>query len=322
MADIDNSADALRAVLGSKIVSYQAIFAKAFGSVPAAVFLSQGFFWQENAQHKDLKTIEGKSFFDKTIAEWYDATGITEEQQKTARELLRGMNILLECRVGVPARLHYHIDFSALVAVIYRYKETGRPVAVDNRSKKREITRASSGKFRRLEAVNSGDIIESIENLESIDIKKEKKRAQTGEANRLIDEFFDLKTEEPKSPPVAPAPPQVADPIEYATDIAVRYVQANLANYKNWHDIRFVKMPETPQAMRTDIEDFFVYWQRKQPETGGAYQQPEKWFIQNYRTWIGTGKRLKAQHPANAPRSTAQPTSSKQVRRPGGINDF
>lgn len=165
--------------------------------------------------------------------------------------------------------------------------------------------------------------VKSDKEIEESDIEeKEKKRAQLEEANRLIDEFFDLKTEEPKSPPVAPAPPQVADPIEYATDIAVRYVQANLANYKNWHDIRFVKMPETPQAMRTDIEDFFVYWQRKQPETGGAYQQPEKWFIQNYRTWIGTGKRLKAQHPANAPRSTAQPTSSKQVRRPGGINDF
>lgn len=306
MADIDNSADALRAVLGSKIVSYQAIFAKAFGSVPAAVFLSQGFFWQENAQHKDLKTIEGKSFFDKTIAEWYDATGITEEQQKTARELLRGMNILLECRVGVPARLHYHIDFSALVAVIYRYKETGRPVAVDNRSKKREITRASSGKFRRLEAVNSGDIIESIENLESIDIKKEKKRAQTGE------EYIAMLEAQNKEIDRAAAAARKSHTLMESIELAEGWIKTNSEELKKW--CALAKYSGTPAELMNDVSKFFSHHRKGKEDIHEVKSNPLRFFQDGFLYWMIDSVKMKntgASKHTPAPAASSIPTKTR-----------
>jgi hypothetical protein len=78
----------LQAVLGSRTISYKAIFAKAIGNVNAAVFLSQGLFWQEEAKYKTNVIIEGKKFFAKTIPEWWDETGLTEDQQRTARAAL------------------------------------------------------------------------------------------------------------------------------------------------------------------------------------------------------------------------------------------
>lgn len=163
--------------------------------------------------------------------------------------------------------------------------------------------------------------VKSDKEIEESDIEeKEKKRAQLEEANRLIDEHFNLKTEEQKSPPVAPAPP--IDTVTAAADVAIRFVQMNLATFQKWHEDQFVKMPETPQAMRTEIEAFFGHWQSIQEETGRSYKDPAAWFMLKYRTWIGGGKRLNAQSAANTQRSTAQPTPSKQVRRAGGINDF
>ncbi|MBL8677361.1 MAG: hypothetical protein JNJ47_08135, partial [Alphaproteobacteria bacterium] len=147
----------LQSIVGSKSVSFHPDFARALGSVPAGLFLSQGFFWQFNAQHIERITIEGKQYFSRTINEWETETALSEEQQKGARAILIKAGILTEKKAGLPARLYYSFDFDTLVAVIYGYKETGKQVSEDNRSKKRYLPRTSSGKIRRQEAVKYGD---------------------------------------------------------------------------------------------------------------------------------------------------------------------
>jgi hypothetical protein len=175
------SNDILQSILGSKSVSFHAIFAKAIGSVPAAVMLSQGLFWQEKAKFKDFVQLGDGQYFSKTAAEWYDETGITEEQQKTARAYLVKCGILKEKRAGLPAKMHFRIDLESLVAVISRYLSGGVKVAVDNRSKKREITRTGSGNKRGRFAVINGDKYNKVESLESLESEGERTPAPAPE---------------------------------------------------------------------------------------------------------------------------------------------
>lgn len=165
---MSNQLEALAAVLRGGVVSFHAIFAKMLGSVTAGLFLSQGYFWQHKAKYSNLIEVEGKTYFDRTSEEWFEDTGLSVEQQSAARERLRSVGILHEKKIGLPARLHYHICLETLVSVIYRYNETGKSVVADHRTKPRYITRAADGKFPKQATVKNGcNIIESSESSES-----------------------------------------------------------------------------------------------------------------------------------------------------------
>jgi len=176
---MSDSTKALKAILSDGTIAFHAIFAKAFRSLPIGVFLSQGFFWQENAKFRSEKThrtIEGKTFFTKTAKEWFEETALTQEQQTQVRGVLGKSGVLFERLAGSPAKLFFHIDFELLVSVINRYLETGHPVLVDNRSKNRFKTKTSLGKVPNQDLVenptlvsvkNQNSIIESFESFES-----------------------------------------------------------------------------------------------------------------------------------------------------------
>lgn len=200
----------LRSLLGGKVVSYHAVFAKAFKSVPAAVMLSQAFFWQENANYKDLVEIDGRLYFSKSIVDWYEETGCTEEQQKTARKILKGLGILLESLSGMPAKMHYHVDVKALVAVIYGYKQTGIPVAGIYGNKLREKPRTSSGKFRQQVAVNHGSTYKE-ESLESLREYREVEQPLDAPPP-TVENSPTLEAEKEKAPPHSAPPPPTAAP--------------------------------------------------------------------------------------------------------------
>lgn len=133
--------DAISQLLESP-VAYHAVLAKALRSVPAAVMLSQGIYWQRQAEKA------GRDTFWMTIEGWYEQTGITPESQNTARRVLRNAGFWHEMLVGMPAKTHYRIDVPALVTVITGYLETGQQVTVDHRNKPRLMPRTSHGKYR------------------------------------------------------------------------------------------------------------------------------------------------------------------------------
>lgn len=195
----------IQSIFGSRIVSFHAIFAKAIGSVPAAVMLSQAFFWQEKAKNKDGVRIGEEMFFSKTGEEWYDETGLTESQQLTARKHLLIAGFWVEQRAGLPAKMCYRIDVEALVAVISRYLKTGQQVAVDNRKQSREITRTSSGKFRQLETVKNGNNIK-VESKRELKREEEEKAASLSSSPRT-NISLEAEKKEKELPPVAPPPP-------------------------------------------------------------------------------------------------------------------
>lgn len=144
------SNDTLQSILGSKTVSFYSIFAKALGSVQSAVMLSQAFFWQEKARFKsECIEIKGQMFFKKTAEEWYEETGLTQEQQSTARAKLSKCGVMLSELAGLPASLHYWVDMEAVVKMVEQYLKENKKVFADKRTEKRDKKRSEKGKFEK-----------------------------------------------------------------------------------------------------------------------------------------------------------------------------
>lgn len=207
----------IQSVLGAKTVSYNSLFAKAIRNVPAAVFLSQAIFWQEKAKFKnalDTVEIDSEVYFAKTGAEWFDETGLTSEQQKTARKYLCGATILKEKLAGVPAKMYFRIDIDALVSGISAYLNTGVPVSGISANRLTEIPRTSTGHFRKQADGFPGNInIE--ESFDSFESKKESAPANAPlsppfkKVYEIYPETFGAEKENP-TPQVAPPPPPQA----------------------------------------------------------------------------------------------------------------
>jgi hypothetical protein len=130
---MQDATSVLKEILKGGTVSYQAIFAKSLKNVPAAVFLSQAYFWQENAMYRkadEHREFDGLEYFSKTAVDWYEATGMSDEQQKTARERLVSVGILTEIKAGIPARLWFRIDLNAIVSVVTSFLNSRNQVSV------------------------------------------------------------------------------------------------------------------------------------------------------------------------------------------------
>lgn len=165
----EQSNSTLECILGQKTVGFYPVIAKALGSAPAAIMVSQAFFWQYKAKFGSPIVIDGEQYFSKTVAEWYEETSVSESAQRLARSILVKHGIMIERLAGLPASMHFRVDINALVAVINGYLSTGIAVAAKHGNKEREITRTGSGKFRRQGATKDGDIlnVETSESFES-----------------------------------------------------------------------------------------------------------------------------------------------------------
>jgi len=160
---------ALECILGQKTVGFYPVIAKALGSAPAAIMVSQAFFWQYKAKFGSPVVIDGEQYFSKTVAEWYEETSVTESAQRLARSILVKHGIMVEKLAGLPATMHFRVDINSLVAVINGYLSNGITVAAKHGNKKPQLSRTGSGKFRQQEAANDGDIyIETSETNETI----------------------------------------------------------------------------------------------------------------------------------------------------------
>lgn len=277
----------LQSIVGSKSVSFHPDFARALGSVPAGLFLSQGFFWQFNAQHIERITIEGKQYFSRTISEWETETALSEEQQKSARAILIKAGILTEKKAGLPARLYYSFDFDSLVAVIYGYKETGNQVTVDNRSKKRYLPRTSSGKIRRQEAVKYGDNYKERDFNETLESLEREAQAPNSHSQQV--DNFEQFEEEKKEPIPFPVPPsQIPLDARAMAKTPGELVAAMRKFYTDypieWSDgvLQLAKGSQYSEQKRQDIVTAWAAHQITQNQGGNTFAQLnaslQKWF--------------------------------------------
>ncbi len=100
----------LRLVQGRPVAFYSA-YAHALGSVTAALLLSQLCYWSDKGHDPD-------GWIYKTRDELKTETGLSREEQETARRKLKAARVLEEKRAGVPAKLYYRVDFAHLVDLL------------------------------------------------------------------------------------------------------------------------------------------------------------------------------------------------------------
>jgi hypothetical protein len=102
---------AFMVVLQDRPIAYYPIFAKACGGVTSAVMLSQLLYWSG-------KEAGNGGWIYKTQADMEAETGLTRREQETARRNLVACGVIETRLAGVPAKLHYRVDFEALAQLV------------------------------------------------------------------------------------------------------------------------------------------------------------------------------------------------------------
>ena len=99
--------DALRALLGGRVIPMHTALARVFDDVPTALFVAQLAYWLE----RDADALGWVQLSDSQIA---DETTITARQMARIRKLGKRMGVFASERKGNPARMHYKIDWVVL----------------------------------------------------------------------------------------------------------------------------------------------------------------------------------------------------------------
>lgn len=77
------------------------------GSINAAAMLSQALYWMQ-------RTDDESGWFWKTQAQWTEELGLSRAEQESARKKLVERQLLMESKRGVPAKLFFKVNLSAL----------------------------------------------------------------------------------------------------------------------------------------------------------------------------------------------------------------
>ena len=98
---------AFTALLIDRPIAYRPVLARVGGSVTAGILLAQAIYWTPRGDDPD-------GWFYKTQQDWQDETALTRSEWINARKALRGCGVLEERLRGVPATLHYRVDYDEL----------------------------------------------------------------------------------------------------------------------------------------------------------------------------------------------------------------
>ncbi len=96
-----------------RCVGYYPLIAMALGSVKTGIFICQLLYWQERGE-------KGEWIY-KSRKQMEEETGLSREEQDTAKRLLKRLKIIETKRAGIPATTHYKIDFDRFDEVIDNY---------------------------------------------------------------------------------------------------------------------------------------------------------------------------------------------------------
>lgn len=112
----------------SRPVAFYRVFFKLTGSVNAALMASQAHFWSGT----DVARNRGGWFY-KTQKEWEEETCLTRREQDNARRTLRATGFWYEELRGIPATMHYRLDYPALAnCILYNPTEFVRNVQTES----------------------------------------------------------------------------------------------------------------------------------------------------------------------------------------------
>jgi hypothetical protein len=88
-----------------KPIAYYKAFRDMTGSLTAGVLLSQLYYWSDKGKSKD---------FYKTDKEIMEETGITENELRSAKKKIKGLEFVKVTKRGIPCKTYYEIDYLGL----------------------------------------------------------------------------------------------------------------------------------------------------------------------------------------------------------------
>lgn len=100
-------------------IAYYPRLAKFFGSVNAAIFFSQLFYWQDRAD-SELGVF-------KTSEEWTEETGLSYREQVTARKHLVELGLLVETHKRLEHRIYFKLNLAAVDTAFGQWTEAQSP---------------------------------------------------------------------------------------------------------------------------------------------------------------------------------------------------
>jgi len=95
-------------------IAYQPAIAKAFGSVKLAVLWCQLYYWSD-------KTTNPEGWVYKTREDIFDETGISRNEQDTARRIGAELGVLESKRMGQPCTVHFRISIDRATEIIEKW---------------------------------------------------------------------------------------------------------------------------------------------------------------------------------------------------------
>jgi 5-methylcytosine-specific restriction endonuclease McrA len=104
--DLNISHEDLRTILTRPIAFYR-LFAEVAGSAEGGVFLSQLYYWSNRTSNPD-------GWIYKTANEWHDETRLSRRCLEAIRKGLKSKGVIREKLAGVPATVHYKIEWAPL----------------------------------------------------------------------------------------------------------------------------------------------------------------------------------------------------------------
>ena len=113
--------DLVRELLADRPVAYKPMLAKALRSATAGIWLSQLMYWS------DKGTRVGWIY--KTREDWADETGLSLREVDNARAVARAAGVVVERLTGVPARLHYQVQWERLQELLCSFPESEKLVS-------------------------------------------------------------------------------------------------------------------------------------------------------------------------------------------------
>lgn len=111
----------VRELLADRPVAYKPMLAKALRSATAGIWLSQLMYWS------DKGTRVGWIY--KTREDWAEETGLSLREVDNARAVARAAGVVVERLTGVPARLHYQVQWERLQELLCSFPESEKPVS-------------------------------------------------------------------------------------------------------------------------------------------------------------------------------------------------
>lgn len=98
------------------VVAYYPRIALALKSVNAAIFLAQFIYWEGKQKNEE-------GWIYKTMEEIRKETGLSRNEQETARKRLKELNILEEKRMGIPAKLYFRFNWDVLDKILSEFED-------------------------------------------------------------------------------------------------------------------------------------------------------------------------------------------------------